>query len=162
MKFLNHDAQDGSRQFRLSTAFSVKLGEGVYEIFMDRSGLSEGLFSILLCGIGTEPFGGLAGLKKRTAPHDSFPLWMMALIVLTTICFFACVFFLFTLVHWMRDTKRKTTIRSIPKTPGSSRPRVGTSRRTVTRHDDSSPGCVECERNAYARIARALSASKRN
>jgi hypothetical protein len=36
----------------------------------------------------------------------------MALIVLVTICFLACVFLLFVLVQWMRDTKRKTTTRS--------------------------------------------------
>jgi hypothetical protein len=35
----------------------------------------------------------------------------MALIVLVTICFLACVFLLFVLVQWMRDTKRKTTTR---------------------------------------------------
>ncbi len=35
----------------------------------------------------------------------------MALIVLVAICFLACVFLLFVLVQWTRDTKRKTTTR---------------------------------------------------
>jgi hypothetical protein len=35
----------------------------------------------------------------------------MAYTVLATICFLACVFLLFVLVQWMRDTKRKTTTR---------------------------------------------------
>ena len=38
-------------------------------------------------------------------------LRVMALIVLATICFLACVFLLFALVQWMRDGKRKTRTR---------------------------------------------------
>jgi hypothetical protein len=40
-------------------------------------------------------------------------LWIMALIVLVAICFLACVFLLFVLVQWTRDTKRKTTTRPV-------------------------------------------------
>jgi hypothetical protein len=35
----------------------------------------------------------------------------MALIVLATICFLACVFLVFVLVQWMRDTKRRAGTR---------------------------------------------------
>ncbi|HMI50156.1 MAG TPA: hypothetical protein VK525_01495 [Candidatus Saccharimonadales bacterium] len=49
---------------QLSTVFSVKLRRGVYEIFMHHSGLSEDQVSIFVWGTGTNPFGGLAELKK--------------------------------------------------------------------------------------------------
>ena len=36
----------------------------------------------------------------------------MALVVLATVCFLACVFLLFVLFEWTRDSKRKTTNRT--------------------------------------------------
>jgi hypothetical protein len=57
------DAQEGAGS-QLSTVFSVKLRRGVYEIFMHHSGLSEDQVSIFVWGTGTNPFGGLAELKK--------------------------------------------------------------------------------------------------
>jgi hypothetical protein len=36
----------------------------------------------------------------------------MTLIVLATICLLACAFYVYVLIHWSRDTKRKTTTHS--------------------------------------------------
>jgi hypothetical protein len=106
------------------------------------------------------------------------------LIVLTTICFLACVFLLFVLVQWMRDTKRKTTTRpavdsEVDETREAKHPHVVGFRRTVERRDrfnvrsnrvaaatEPPGGCEsgydECERMAYERIARSFKPRKRN
>jgi hypothetical protein len=96
----------------------------------------------------------------------------MALIVLATICFLACVFLLFVLVQWMRDTTRKTTNRPgvDSKAGEEKRPPAVVSRRTVERRDRFKVGARrvftttersdgrgswhdERERIAYERIA---------
>ncbi len=37
----------------------------------------------------------------------------MTLIVLTAICFLACALYVYVLIHWMRDTKRKRATQSV-------------------------------------------------
>jgi hypothetical protein len=64
----------------------------------------------------------------------------MALIALTTICLLACVFLLFVLIQWMRDTKRKTTTRPevdsrVGETRATRHPHIVGDRRTVVRRD---------------------------
>lgn len=108
----------------------------------------------------------------------------MALIVLAAICFLACVFLLFVLVQWTRDTKRKRTTRpmldsEVDQTHEEKRPRIVGSRRTVERRDRFKVGahkecsitersgireswCDERERIAYERIARSFKPGKRS
>ena len=107
----------------------------------------------------------------------------MTLIVLVTICLLACVFLLFVLAQWMRDTKRKTKARpevdSIagetreekrPHTVGSRRTAEGRYRfkvgaRWVSTITERSGGREswydEREQIAYERIARSFNTSKR-
>jgi hypothetical protein len=112
----------------------------------------------------------------------------MALIVLTTICFFACVFLLFVLVKGMRETKRNATTRPVVDSKVSDKreekreekpPHALDSRRIVERRDrfkvgarrvptakERSGSCEswydERERIAYDRIARSFRPGKRS
>jgi len=97
----------------------------------------------------------------------------MTLIALTTICFLACVFLLFVLFQWTRDTKRKATTRTAVddaagETGEKKRPQIVGLKRTNEEHDrfmgrshGCGPGCNECERTAYEKVARSFRASKR-
>ena len=107
----------------------------------------------------------------------------MALIVLVTICLLACVFLLFVLVQWTRDTKRKTTTRpdaanNVGEKREEKRPHTVGSRRTAERRDRFKAGSRrlstvsersrireswydEREQIAYERIARSFNTSKR-
>jgi hypothetical protein len=107
----------------------------------------------------------------------------MTLIVLVTICLLACVFLLFVLAQWMRDTKRKTTARpevdskagetreeKRPHTAGSRRTAEGRYRfkvgaRRVSTITERSGGREswhdEREQIAYERITRSFNTSKR-
>jgi uncharacterized membrane protein YccC len=107
----------------------------------------------------------------------------MTLIVLATICLLACAFLLFVLFQWTRDTKRKTTARTaVDDAAGEAseekRPRIVASRRTSEKQNRLSrmsrfvpskreqsrgcgPGCNECERTAYEKVARSLRLGKR-
>jgi hypothetical protein len=88
----------------------------------------------------------LYGVETVSPPHSRHSaygpyvarsvLQAMALIVLAAICFLACVFLLFVLVQWTRDTKRRTTTRPMldseaGPTRKEKRPRIVGSRRTV-------------------------------
>ena len=108
----------------------------------------------------------------------------MALIVLTTICLLACVFLLFVLYQWMRDTKRKTTTRpavdnEVDETHETKHPHILRARKAVERGDRSGvrshradaateplggreSGYDERERIAYERIARSFKPGKRS
>ena len=64
----------------------------------------------------------------------------MALISLTTICLLACVFLLFVLIQWTRDTKSKTTTRPevgsrVGETQATRHLHIVGDRRTVERPD---------------------------
>src|SRR6266851_3308808 len=102
----------------------------------------------------------------------------MILIVLVAVGFLACAFFLFVLFQWTQDTKRKTT--RVGDAAGDSSekklPQVVGSQRTVEKRDRFSgrsqriqrgqsrrcePGCNECERTAYEKVARSLRLGKR-
>jgi hypothetical protein len=108
----------------------------------------------------------------------------MALAVLSTICFLACVFILFVLVQWMRDTKRKTTTRpDVGSESGETRdekhlhvvgsrtavdgrnsskvraPRVSTITKRLSGRE---PWHDEREQIAYERIAKSFRPGKRN
>ena len=66
----------------------------------------------------------------------------MALIVLTTICSLACLFLLFVLYQWIRETKRKTTTRSAvgneaDETQETKHPYIVGARKAVERRDRS-------------------------
>jgi hypothetical protein len=106
----------------------------------------------------------------------------MALIALTTICLLACIFLLFVLIQWMRDTKRKTTTRPevnsrVGETRATRHLHIVGDRRTVERRDrfKVKAGRVststdrsgirkswydERERMAYERIARSFKIGK--
>src|SRR5262245_45827291 len=109
-------------------------------------------------------------------------LSVMAFIVLVAICFLACVFFLFVLVQWTRETKRKTTTRPVVKNKAGEkreenrRHAVG-SHTDVEKRDRSKVGARrmsivpkhfkfrdswhdERERIAYERIARSFKSGK--
>ncbi len=108
----------------------------------------------------------------------------MALIVLATICFLACVFLLFVLVQWMRDGNRKTKTRpavdsEVGETSDTKHPHIVDARSTVKRHDrfkvrshaataatERSGGREsaydERERMPYERIARSFKRGKRS
>jgi hypothetical protein len=109
---------------------------------------------------------------------------MILIIVLAAVGFLACAFFLFVLFQWTRDTKRKTTTRTaVDDAAGESsekkRPQVVGSRRAADKRGRFSgrsrwlqngrgrarscrPGCNECERVAYEKVARSLSSGKRS
>jgi hypothetical protein len=98
----------------------------------------------------------------------------MSLISLRAICFLACGFYLFVLIHWIRETKRNRKIRSsteahqdhepqgihVIDSGGATRRRRHLAARSVRptnvalRSHGSDLGCLECERNAYDTIAR--------
>ena len=102
----------------------------------------------------------------------------MAIIVLTAICLLACVFLLFALVQWTRDTKRRTTTRFVTVKEqgeahqGKRRQAVGSRVTPISRNcfrvrarrlsDIADPseeyayGHDERERIAYERIARSF------
>jgi len=105
----------------------------------------------------------------------------MTQIVLAAICLLACVFLLFVLFQWTRDTKRKTTTRTgVGDAAGgtSEKTRLEVAARASTeKHDRSSGrsrwaqsrssrsrgcglGCNECERAAYEKVARWLRSGK--
>jgi hypothetical protein len=105
----------------------------------------------------------------------------MALIALTTICLLACGFFLFVLIQWMRDTKRKTTRPEVDSRVGETRatrrPHIVGDRKTVERRDRFKVKAHrvstraarsgirdswydESERMAYERIARSFKFGK--
>src|ERR1700730_660379 len=95
---------------------------------------------------------------------------------LATICLHACAFYSHLLLQWMRDTRGKTTTRSVVDNEvgetcemkrlhivGSRRPaerqdhlpiRSSLVSSVTTRSSGCGPGCNECERIAYERIAR--------
>jgi hypothetical protein len=107
----------------------------------------------------------------------------MTLIVLATICLLACAFYVYVLIHWSRDTKRKTTTHSAAENQAGEdgerrRPHVVGSRRAAggdgrfaarsmlpaslaERSRGSAPGGHERERNAYETIARSLNLGRR-
>lgn len=108
----------------------------------------------------------------------------MALIALATICLPACVFLLFVLYQWMRDTKRKTTTRpavgnEVGETRDTKHPYIVGARKTVERRDrfkvrsqgviaatersgGRESGYDERERITYERIARSFKLGKRS
>ncbi len=104
----------------------------------------------------------------------------MTVIVLAAVGFLACAFYLFVLFQWTRDTKRKVTRvgDATGDTSENKRPQVVGSQRTVEKRDPSAersrrfqrmrgrsrgcgPGCNECERIAYEKVARSLRSGKR-
>ena len=107
----------------------------------------------------------------------------MSLIVLTAICFLACAFYVYVLIHWMRDTKRKKATHSAGENLADEnrepkRPHIIGSRRAPESHGrfaarslrhasmagrarGSAPACHQVEHNAYETIARAWSSGRR-
>ena len=129
---------------------------------MNRSGLPDGHFAMLM------------------PQREGFvSLGTMTLIVLAAICLFACFFFLLVLFQWTIDPKRKTTTRTAAgETSEKKRPRIVASRETSEKHDRFSgrsrwvqsrrsqlrgcePGCNECERTVYEKVARSLRSGNR-
>jgi hypothetical protein len=102
----------------------------------------------------------------------------MVLMVLATICFFACAFYLYVLSQWTRDKEHKSTTRpaadneagtqsekKLIEIVGSRKPAEGRDRGKVRSHQALSgrerwrrrdPACDECERIAYEKIAASL------
>jgi len=100
----------------------------------------------------------------------------MTLIVLATICLPACAFYVYVLIHWSRDTKRKTTTHSAAENQADEdgerrRPYVVGSRRAAggdgrfaarsmrpaslaERSRGCRPGCHESEWKVHEMIAR--------
>ena len=105
----------------------------------------------------------------------------MALIVLATICLLACVFLLFVLFQWTRDTKHRATTRaavddaaggSSEKTRLQAAARASTEKRHAfpeghagsragARSRACLPGCHRCERTAYEKVVRSLRLGKK-
>jgi uncharacterized iron-regulated membrane protein len=106
----------------------------------------------------------------------------MALIVLATICFLACVFLVFVLVQWMRDTKRRAGTRPAADNNSGERrekqPQTVDSRRIEEKRDRFKVEARrmssiaerstiresqrnERERIVYERIARSFKSGKR-
>ena len=106
----------------------------------------------------------------------------MTLIVLAAICLLACGFFLFVLVQWTRDASPKTITRTAVddaagrtnekklqivsprrniEEPGSSSGNSRWVQGTGGRSRGCGPGCRECERTAYEKVARSLRSGKR-
>jgi hypothetical protein len=104
----------------------------------------------------------------------------MTVIVLAAVGFLACAFYLFVLFEWTRDTKRKTTTvdHAAGETDAKKRLQIVSPRRNIEKQDRSSgssgeiqgtggqsrdcgPGCSECERIAYEKVARLLRSGKR-
>src|SRR6266850_1960234 len=108
---------------------------------------------------------------------------VMALVVLATVCFLACVFLLFVLFEWTRDSKRKTTNRTaVNDSAGETdekKLQIVSPRRSIAKGDRFSrssrwvqgmgersrncgPGSSECERTAYEKVARSLRSGQEN
>ena len=144
------------------------------------------LTAIWLCWSSEqEQFRGLHWSKwwERHRPDASFPQ-AMTVIVLATICLLACVFYLFVLFQWTRDTKRKTTTRvavddAAGETGEEKRPQIVGPKRTNEKHDrfmershlasstrglshSCGPGCNECERVVYERVVNLMKPRKRS
>jgi len=107
----------------------------------------------------------------------------MTIIALGAICLLACVFFLFVLFQWTRDPKRKTATPTAvdggarnsadkqnlqivrPERNIEEPDSVSGSFRRVQgkrgRSHDCGPGCNQCERTAYEKVARSFRASKK-
>jgi hypothetical protein len=157
----------------LSPWFLVKLRRGPYESFTDRSGLPDAQSAMLVLGVGRS-------VRRFRRIQDSV-LRTVALIVLATISFLACVFLVFVLVQWKLDTIRKSTTRpevdsKIGETREEKRPHTAGSR-SVERRDrfkarahrvstitEKSGGREseynEPERIVYERIARSWSPAR--
>jgi hypothetical protein len=78
-------------------------------------------------------------MVEATPTRCFFPQ-AVTVIVLATICLLACVFFLFVLFQWTRDTKRKTTTRTAVddaagETGEKKRPQIVGPKRTNEKHD---------------------------
>jgi hypothetical protein len=180
MHFLNRRGKHRLRSRRAKCRFSVRLRDVSYEFFTERSGLPDVQFSTLFHGTGTQvvEFAALG----NAAYFAGSVFQAMTLIVLTTICLLACVFLLFVLIQWMRDSKRKTTTRPVvdkkaaeiretkhPYIVGARKAMErrdrfkGGSRRlpTVTkRRGGRESGYDERERIAYERIVRSFKPGK--
>jgi hypothetical protein len=132
---------------------------------MNRSGLPDGHFAMLILGVG------------------GFVPQAMTLIVLAAMCLFACGFFLFVFFQWTRDSSRKATTRAaVDDGAGETNEKklqIVSPRRNIEKPDSSSgssrwvqgmgarsrgcgPGCRECERTAYEKVARSLRSGKRS
>jgi len=107
----------------------------------------------------------------------------MTVIVLTAICLLACAFYVYVLIHWIRETKRETTIRSaaeiqanenyeprrlinIGSWKSAERPSRFAARSprptgAATRARSSGPCCHECEREVYEAIVRSWSMGRK-
>jgi hypothetical protein len=107
----------------------------------------------------------------------------MTLIVLTTICLLSCAFYVYVMIHWIRETRRKRTIgpAASERAKESREPKhllSIASGRASGRRDrfaarSQHPASVamgsrgsnvrlwECERNAYETIARSLVLGRR-
>jgi hypothetical protein len=107
----------------------------------------------------------------------------MTLIVLAAICSLACAFYVYALIHWSRDTKRKTKSSSAAENQADEngeriRPYVVGSRRATGRDGrfaarslrpaslaerprGTTPVCHECEPTVQETIARSASLGKR-
>lgn len=110
----------------------------------------------------------------------------MNLVVLATLGFLACDFYIYVLIHWIRQTRRKTANRSIvedqandfecggPKRPIPIRPGRSEERQDRLRVQSEKPasagmrsrsnslGCRDCERNAYESIARSWNPARKS
>lgn len=80
----------------------------------------------------------------------------MALIVLATICFFACVFLVFVLIKWIRDPKRR------PKTHPDTGSNVGKAQEKKRSHAVGSPRVVERRERFKGRAHRMSTISGRS
>ena len=161
--------------------FLIALRTFTYDFFTDRSGLPHAPSAML--GFGVGQFVAFAAFGNAAYVASSI-LQVMALIVLAAICFLACVFLLFALVQWTRDTTRRSTVRPAVNSEESQareekRTHVVGSRRAPKRRHRSKVGahrvCAiterpeirepwrnERERIAYQRIARSFKPGKRS
>src|ERR1700755_3340535 len=106
---------------------------------MNLSGLPDGRFAMLVSGVGkvSSSYSPLSATRRTSrAPFSG----SMALIVLAAICFFSCVFLLFVLIKWMRDTKRKNKTAplvetNVAQTHKERRPHVVAFRKKAGRRD---------------------------
>lgn len=164
----------------LTALFLGALGRAPYDFFTDRSGLSDGHSAMLVTGV-ERSVRRIRHIKNGAYVARSV-LRAMALIVLATICFLACVFLVFVLVQWMRDTKRRAGTRPAADNksgePREKQPQTVDSRRIEEKCDRFKVGARrmpsitersriresesnERERIIYERIARSFKSSKR-